>query len=491
MPVDFLKENLEFLDRQKLMEPSVNRQVDFDFQGLRRSFKEDPGHPDSKSVAAFGRIWIYDAALSIYADLKAGRIRSAGYQAGRVMQLALQEKAKGFLGLWHFSYNTRGDSFIDPRGPTGANCWCLNALYSYALAHDAALCAEARGGASSSAGLIAWANRAVEEFLFAQQVMDPRDPRYGLIRAGLHNADEVKNGESMGYRVYEGDRNCPYEHVILEHCIDAAGTFRLADRATRKLLVPGTAVPDPGVPGTNGVSKFLAELIRRHDLLMQGARRCFWQKDHFISALDPRGIPYTGTDGLPSVAVDNNTWAAQVFLPYDLETARMAARYVEEHFLVRVPLAQVEDAARLPAPDGMEGLYYFRSTFVDPFVQVPPEYRAKMERLFQPEAALGFVLFLVALARQTPDPAEKSRLEARARELYEHTVNLLGLYGSGGAPYASANVPMVFSTLSSITTASSCVITSAILQGASADDFIGVLPPKEFTVAGKPPLHGV
>jgi hypothetical protein len=287
----------------------------------------------------------------------------------------------------------------------------------------------------------------------------------------------------MGYRVYEGDLNRRYEHVILEHCIDAAGTFRLAYRATRKIMVPGTGT----VPGTD-VSRFLAELVRRHDLLMQGARRCFWQKDHFVSALDPTGTPYTGTDGLPSVAVDNNTWAAYIFLPYDLELARMAARYVEEQFLVRVPLAQVEDAAHLPAPEGMEGLYYFRSTFVDPFVQVPPEHRAKLEQMFQPEAAFGFVLFLAAMARQTPEPEEKPRLEARARELYEHTVSFLRLYGSGGAPYASANIPMIFSTLSSITTASSGVITAAIFEGASADDFIGVLPPKEFTVAGQEPL---
>jgi hypothetical protein len=166
----------------------------------------------------------------------------------------------------------------------------------------------------------------------------------------------------------------------------------------------------------------------------------------------------------------------------------MAARYVEEQFLVRAPTAQVEDAARLPAPDGMEGLYYFRSTFVDPFVQVPSEHRAKLEQLFHPEAAFGFILFLAAMARQTPDPAEKGRWEARARELYEHTVNLLGLYGSGGAPYASVNIPMVFSTLHSLTPAASGVITAAILQGASADDFIGVLPPKEFTVAAQEPL---
>ena len=460
MSTQFLAENLAFLDRQMIKSPSVNGQIGFDFQGLRRSFKEDPTHPDSKSVAGFGRIWIYDVALAIYADLKAGRVRQAGYQAGRVMQLAMQERAKGFQGLWHFSYNTQGDFFIDPRGPAGANCWCLNALYSYALA---------RGDSA----LIVWANRAVAEYLFGLQVMDPQDPRYGLIRAGLHNAEDVRDENRMGYRVYEGDVNRRYEHTILEHCIDAAGTLRLAFRATRKTMSTGYKVP--GTP----VSRFLAELVRRHDLLMQSVRRGFWRGSHFISALDPDGKPYTGTDGLPSVAVDNNTWAASVFLPYDLEVARSAVRFVEDHFLVRVPPGQVEDAGPQAVPAGLEGLYYFRSTFVDPFVQVPREFRPKMEQVLQPEAAFGFVLFQLALARQLPGSEERSRLESRTRELYEHTVNLLRLYGSGGAPYASANVPMIFSTLHSVTT--------AILGGAPEDDFIGVLPPAEFTVDGRAP----
>ena len=457
-----IKEGLVFLDRQRILQPSVNDQVGFDFQGLRYSYKDDPNHPDSKFVARFGRLWIYDVALSIYADIKAGRIRQAGYQVGRAMQLALQEESKGYKGLWHFSYNTREDSFIDPRGPTGANAWCLNSIYSFILT-------------SGDTSALSWINRAVQEFLFSQQVTGSSDPRYGLFRAGLHNPDDLARGsDQMGYKVYQDRANEQYEHIILEHNADIAGTLRLAFRAAKRFAPQET--------------KFMEELIHRHDLLMRGIQRAFWQKDHFVSAMDGQGKFYLGTDGNPSIAVDNNTWAAYVFLPYDFEMARMAARYVEENFLVRVPPVQVEDAARRPAPDGMKGLFYFRSTFVDPFVQVPPEYRAKMEQLFQPEAALGFVLFLAALARQTPDPGEKARLEARARELYEHTVNLLGLYGSGGAPYASANVPMVFSTLSSITTASSCVITAAILQGASLDDFIGVLPPTEFTVAGKPPL---
>ena len=337
----------------------------------------------------------------------------------------------------------------------------MNALYAYGLA---------RGDAP----LIEWANRAVQDYLFAQQVMDSRDPRFGLVRAGFYNADEVKDEAAMGYRVYEGDRNHPYEHVILEHCIDAAGTFRLAYRATRKHLP--------------SQKKFLDELIHRHDLLMQNARRRFWHDDHFISALDPSGVPYTGTDGKPSEAVDNNTWAAYVFLPYDLETARHAARYVEDQFLIRVPPGQVEDTLHPEIPAGLEGLYYFRSTFVDPFVAVSSEFRPKMEQTLQPEAALGLVLFLAALARQMPDAQEKSRLDARARELYAQTVKLLSLYGPGGAPYASANIPMIFSTLNSTTTASCSVIAASILEGASADDFIGVVPPAEFVVDGKPPL---
>lgn len=461
---DYIKEALVFLDQQMLRSPSVNEQVGFDFQGLRQSFRENPRHPDSKMVAHFGRIWIYDVALSIYADLKAGRLRQAGYQAGRVMQLALREEEKGFQGLWHFSYNTREDTFIDARGPTGANAWCLNAVYAYMLQRP-------------DHGLLQWANRKVREYLFSLQVMDPRDPRFGLVRAGFHNADETARGESMGYQVYQGEMNRVYQHVILEHCADAAGTLRLAHRVNRRL-------PAPDRP-------FLEELARRHDLLLQGMRRSFWQGDHFVSALDEHGAVFRGTDGQPSVAVDNNTWSAHIFAPYDLELARSAVRYIEEHFILTSPPASVEDAQPGTDPTGLKGLFYFLSNFSDPFVQVPPEARPKMEQLFQLEAAFGFVLFLLGLAACTPDAGEAAELRRKAAEIHQSTLDLLRLYGPSAAPYASATVPAIFSTLNSVTTAATGVVATAILQGAPGDDFIGVLPPPEFTVAGKPPLASV
>ncbi len=460
--VDYLKESLKFLDRQMLIAPSVNGQIGFDFQGLRKSYREDPSHPDSRLVARFARIWIYDVGLNIYADLKSKRLRPAGNQAGRVMQLARREQEKGFKGLWHFSYNTQGDSFIDPRGPTGANAWCLNAIYAFVLA-------------TGEATLLSFANRAVKEVLFPLQSTAPEDPRCGLIRAGLYNADDMARGDGMGYRVYEGDLNRRYEHVILEHNADCAGTFRLAFRATKRFAPQDR--------------EFLEALIHRHDLLMRGTRRSFWQGDHFVSALDPAGKFYAGTDGLPSVAVDNNTWAAHVFLPYDWDLSRASIRYVEERFLIRTPPAMVEDLPGGSSPKELEGLYYFTSTFQDPFVLVAPEHRVRMERLLHPEAAFGFVLFLKDAGDHAADPTEGRRLRERAKGLFDQAVSLQRMYGSSAAPYASANVPAIFSTLHSVTTAATGAIASSILEGAAGDDFIGVVPPPEFTVDGKRPLY--
>ncbi len=459
-----LKGCLQFLDQQKLVQPSFNSQVGFDFQGLRQSYKNDPTHPDSKVLARFGRIWIYDVALSIYADLKAGRLRQAGYQVGRVMQLALQEEERGYRGLWHFSYNTCEDSFIDPRGPTGANAWCLNAIYAFILS-------------TGDTSVLRWANRVVQKYLFEQQVMSSDDPRYGLIRAGMHNAEDVARGsDGMGYGVFQGEVNQQYEHIILEHNADVAGTFRLAFHATKQFAPQEKSL--------------LNELIFRHDLLMQGMRRVFWQKDHFVSAIDEKGEFYRGTDGAPSIAVDNNTWTAHVFLPYDRNLAGASLKYVREKFLARTPAVHLEDASQGEVPHDLTGVYYFPATFSDPFVDVLPEHRAKMEQLFQLEAAFGLVLFIDDMAATARESQERSNLQQWARELYEHTVTVQLLYGATGAPYATARVPAVFSTLSCITTAATGAVVTAKLGGAPNGDFIGVTPPPEFLVAGQAPqLH--
>ena len=82
---------------------------------------------------------------------------------------------------------------------------------------------------------------------------------------------------------------------------------------------------------------------------------------------------------------------------------------------------------------------------------------------------------------------ERERLQVRAQDLYEKMIRLLRLYGSSGAPYASANVPAMFTTLACLTTAATAVITGSIMKGAAGDDYIGVAPPSEFLVEGRHP----
>ena len=456
-----LKSCLQFLDQQKLTESSPNDQVGFDFQGLRKSYKDNPSHPEAKFIARFGRIWIYDIALSIYADLKVGRIAEAGDQVKRAMQLALREEELGYQGLWHFSYNTQGDSFIDPRGPTGANAWCLNAIYTFILT-------------TWDVSVLRWANRTVQRYLFNQQVMDSKDPRYGLVRAGMYNASDFADGtDGIGYRAYQGDLNHQYEHVILEHNADVAGTFRLAYRAIKQFAPQEKSLLD--------------ELIVRHDLLMQGMHRVFWQGDHFLSAVNEKGEFYRGTDGTPSIAVDNNTWSAHVFLPYDVPLARASIQYVQDRFLTRTPQALVEDVPDANIPHNLSGVFYFPATFSDPFVQVQTEHRPKMEQALHLEATFGFILFLMEAAAIVSDPAERNRLQEQACRLYEHAVTLQMLYGPVEAPYASVNVPAIFSTLSSVTTAATGVVVAAAMSGVPNGNFIGVTPPAEFIVAGQSP----
>ena len=56
LQTEYLKDALAFLDAQKILHPSFNSQVGFDFQGFRRSSLRDPQRPESRSVPQFGRV---------------------------------------------------------------------------------------------------------------------------------------------------------------------------------------------------------------------------------------------------------------------------------------------------------------------------------------------------------------------------------------------------------------------------------------------------
>ena len=203
--------------------------------------------------------------------------------------------------------------------------------------------------------------------------------------------------------------------------------------------------------------------------------------------MDGNGRFYRGLDGNPSVAIDNNTWAAHVFIPYDVDLVRSSARFVERRFVVGHPPAEIESALTGASSEGLEGTFFFTSSFADPFVHVPLEFRAKLERIFHPEATFGYILMLRDLSDALPG-LEGDRIGVRAYELLDKTIRFIQLYGPNSAPYASAYIPEIFTTMDSVPTAATGVVAASILDGTARNgDFIGVLPPPEFVVDGRRP----
>ena len=160
--------SLEWVTSQKIRGNAVGG---FNFDGLYQGYAPND-HPYSRYIAEYGRVWTYDQALGIFSDLKNGRVRSAKEAVDALVAIAKAEEKKGFKGLWHFSYNTAGDNFIDPRGPLGANLWAVNAIYAYILQ-------------TGDTRHLVWLNEKVKTFIFGQQVKDLRDPRYGLFEGAF------------------------------------------------------------------------------------------------------------------------------------------------------------------------------------------------------------------------------------------------------------------------------------------------------------------
>jgi len=528
----YLERSLAFLKDQRIGARIMKGK---DFSGLYQSHKHTPRNPNSQYVAAYGRSWVYDCALGIYADLKSGKTEQARRGVDALVRLAEHEDKLGFRGLWHFSYNTMADDFIDPRGPLGANLWCLNAIYAYMLQ-------------TGDSRPLAWTNEKVAGFVFTQQVLDGKDPRYGLFRAGLENPVDLARGDAMGYHVYEGipsdfdellresqrlsqeilglvlphplnkpvatalealrlarptDEviNSQVEFCSIEHNADAVATLRLAARAAYRFLPVER--------------EFLDELKRRHDLTLDALDR-MWVREadgagHFVTAMEADGTLNT------SVAVDNNTWVPAVLLDYDEERVWESIQFTRTRFLV-------EDV-------GCKGLFFFNSDFTDRYVNLTEAEREEMERLIQPEATWGFVQLLWEYARKTKHSPRRKEALALARELAENMIAFQALYAATGdpyergfasyadvstqvglstlkavageprallnklveestaaanrhrrfgTPYASRNIRNYFNTLESAAATATGVAVMQVMRGANGDDFITVAPPRQW-----------
>jgi hypothetical protein len=429
-----VEKGMAFLHEQRITDerPVEGRR----FHGLYRSFKADPQNPDSESLAKYGRVWVYDQSLAVYAELKYGHADHAKQAVDALIGLAEYERSKGFRGLLHFSYNTLEDDFVDPRGPLGANLWVLNSILAFM-------------NETGDPIRLGWVNDVLQSYVFPQQVTEPTDPRFGLFRAGLENSADVARGNAMGYHVYEGNTseiNSQVEFCSLEHNADAITTLRLADRLNRRF---GTA------------PALVAEIGRRHRMVMAALDR-LWVcetdgQNHFVTGMNSDGTLNRG------VAVDNNTWPASVLLPYDEDRAWQCLQYTNRRFRT--------------CDKGFVGLFFFENDFVDKYVNIPPEDRSHMESIIQTEATWGFVYCLKQFAATTDSPQR----EAEAQALMNEFVASMFAFQEHehGTPYASRSIRNYFTTLQGIAGTGTAVVVCLELLGKPDDDFIGAHPSRE------------
>ncbi len=479
----------------------------FDLNGLYQSYRPDPSNPHwegpegAAPIAQYGRVWIYDTSLGIKADIGAIQVDSAAKRsqaAGRRLQqvraavkalveLGKDEEALGFEGGWHFSYNTDGDNWMDPRAPMGSTLWGINAIYGYVgfvlgSSEDAELRREALAH-------LAWVNNLVQRLVFSMQVMDPADPRDGLIRNMVYNSliDEGMSLDDAGYRPYEGQINRKGEHAIFEHNADLVDVYRNAAQVND---LAGTV--DERFRSARFKREFRDKLPERHERVLNALWEKGWVGDHFVTAMEPDGTLNT------SVAIDNNTWVAGVFLPYDEDRVWESIDYVWNEFRTRgrdgnvaqragdlvlddVP-ATGHAALRKHADKEIAAVYFFGQDFKDPYVDVPADRRHKLVELIQPEATEGYRDLLIRVALTTQDPERREEALRRAELITETLKILREIYG--GLPYATRYIPDLMSTLQGMAAEGSTAVVSARAQGARVD-LIGADPPADFTFQGR------
>ena len=256
----------------------------------------------------------------------------------------------------------------------------------------------------------------------------------------------------------------------------------------------------------------LEEIRRRHALVAAALNKLWIPADggHFVTGMNADGTLNR------SVAVDNNQWVGNVVLALDEERAWRCIRFTKEHFWT-------ED-------EGFVGLFFFDKDFTDRYVDIPPEDRAKLPRMIQPEATWGYIHFLMQFAAQTANPERKAEAQAMLDELTASMIGFqkyfaankgrfargfaewsevvgrisgdliigalnepigalvdiseelrgtTGYFFKYGAPYASIPVHNLFTTLEGLASTATSAIVGLELLGRSSDDFIGVRPSPE------------
>lgn len=420
---------------------------------------QSSGSAYSKWLAGYGRVWTYDAALGLYSVLIQKDYERAGLAVDNFMNVIRAEKKKGYKGLFHFSYNTRGDDFIDPREPQGATQWVLKALYAYMLE---------TGDLSHFNELTSY----VIKDILPMQILDPKHPAYGLLRQGYMHKKGLRQG---GYNIYEevDELNVLSHGVNMEHNADFIDFLRLI-----------TSVVDKYKNRIHSVgSDFRAELKKRHALCMQATLRIRKDK-HWPTAFDQNGKPNW------SMAIDHYSWLSHAFMDVknnrDIPWESIKILYNEFTTTTKtITVFKDRKLTKVELTKPAKGLFFFTWDFQDSFVEMPHSDRLKLEEMIQPEATAGAIIMLM-------DFVLTSKNEERRKFAYDFMVDLFeGLaeihkvyktiegYAGGGMPYATETIPDFFGPDPSLAAGVTYQIAITKLTN-NYSNFLGIKAPEGF-----------
>ncbi|RJP60983.1 MAG: hypothetical protein C4541_03010 [Candidatus Auribacter fodinae] len=425
-----------------------------DVEGLWASYQETDNWW-SKYLASHGRMFIYDTSLAHYCsivdDMKSGKFVESRKATDIITQMLRKEELRGNIGLLHFSYNTEGDNFIDPRKISGANLWVFKALYAYMLA-------------SGDTRRFDDITDYVSTYLLPLQVVDETHPAYGLITAGYGHPDGLNQG---GYNIYDdlNTLNRKHYHSVLEHTADFIDLLRLMI-----FVIDSHNV-------TANHPRLREELVMRHALVMQGVKRMRKDK-HWPTVIDGDGS-YNW-----SRAVDHYTWLAAAFIGLDDDIAWESIEVLRNEFTTTIDSIEIikgQKASRVPLNASASGLIFFSKDFKDQYVSLSESERNKLEALIQPEATGGGIVFLYRYAQVTKDDTRRQKALEYLTELVDGLALIhktySTVYDGGGMPYATENTHDYFNSTPSMAATATFLLSLDTLR-TGYPFFIGVPVPK-------------
>ena len=439
-----------------------NDQVGAKLNCLWQSYQACDNYYNRFTLSQFSRMWTYDAALALYAVTTHADYKRARKAVDNFMNLLNAEKKRGYRGLFHFSYNGRGDSYIDPREPQGATQWALKAILAYMLTtgdthYFEELCQHIRND------------------VFPLQILNPNHPAYGLLRQGYTHPNGLSED---GYYIYHDlDKlNMISHRVNLEHNADYVDTLRLMATLLDRYHF---LFNDIG-------SDFRNELRQRHALSMQALLRVR-DGNYWPTAFDEGGHPNW------SRAVDHYTWLSHIFVGIDNndDIPWKSIRILADEFTTTISSMVVLDKKEeqsVPLRRKATGLFYFQEDFEDSYVTIPFKDKDKLEKMIQPEGTAGAICFCLDYADITTDPARRVfALEfadtlLKGLEVIHQSYNEIPSYKGGGMPYATEFIYDYFCPDPSM--ASSAAYYMALTRSQrEIPYYLGVAPPRDFKTA--------